>query len=341
MRICDYVCVGVALGLLAGTASNVSAQTFENVGVRAQGMSGAFVAVADDATASWWNPAGLATGTYLSAVLERGRTTEPATPPAEGPAARTTSSTVALAFPALGISYYRLRVSEIAPPATTAVSSENRQDPRKSGTSVRSVAISQFGTTVGQSLGDHLVIGTTLKLLRAGAVVTAPSGTDLLDDADAASVARQTRADVDAGAMANFGHVRLGLTVKNVFEPSFGDEGTDRLTLGRQARVGLAVLSVANGSLEGVTVAADADLTTTATAVGEVRHVAAGAEAWLAKGRLGVRAGASANTVGASRPAASAGVSVAVTPAFHVNASKTMGRDESVTGWSSSVSVSF
>ncbi len=341
MRICKFLCVSVAVGLLTGSASDLSAQTFETVGVRAQGMSGAFVAVADDATASWWNPAGLATGSYLSAVLERGRTTEPATPTAEGPAARSTSSTFALAFPALGISYYRLRVSEIAPPATTAVSSEIRQDQRTSGTSVRAVAISQFGTTVGQSIGEHLVIGTTLKLLRAGAVVASPIGSDLLDEADAADVSRQMRADLDAGAMASFGHVRLGLTVKNIFEPSFGDEGADRLTLGRQARVGLAVLSVPNGSMKGVTVATDADLTTTATAVGEVRHVAAGVEAWLAKGRLGVRAGASANTVGAARPAASAGVSVAVTPAFFVNASRTMGRDESVTGWSSSVSVSF
>ena len=244
MRICEFLCVGVVLGLLAGTASDGSAQTFERVGVRAQGMSGAFVAVADDATASWWNPAGLATGTYLSAVVERGRTTEPVTPTAEGPAARTTSSSFALAFPALGVSYYRLRLGEIAPPASTAVSSEHRQDQRTSGTSVRSVAISQFGTTVGQSLGDHLVIGTTLKLLRAGAVVAAPVGANLLDEADDADVARQTRADVDVGAMANLGHVRLGLTVKNVFEPSFGDEGADRLTLGRQARVGLAVLSV-------------------------------------------------------------------------------------------------
>ncbi len=341
MRICEFLCASLAFGLLAGTASDVSAQTFENIGVRAQGMSGAFVAIADDATASWWNPAGLATGSYLSAVVERGRTTEPVTPTVGGPAARTTSSTMALAFPALGISYYRLRLSEIASPATTAVSSEYRQDQRNSGTRVRSVAISQFGTTAGQSLGNHLVIGTTLKLLRAGAVVVSPDGTDLLDDADAADVARQTRADADVGVMANVGHVRLGLTVKNVFEPSFGDEGADPLTLGRQARVGLAVLSVPNGSLKGVTVAADADLTTTATAVGEVRHVATGVEAWLAKGRLGVRAGASVNTVGASRPAVSTGVSVALTPAFHVNASRTLGRDESVTGWSSSVSVSF
>ncbi len=40
---------------------------------RAQGMGGAFVGVADDATASWWNPAGLATGAYFNVVIEKGQ----------------------------------------------------------------------------------------------------------------------------------------------------------------------------------------------------------------------------------------------------------------------------
>ena len=35
-------------------------------------MSGAFVAVADDATAVWWNPAGLATGPYFNAIRRKG-----------------------------------------------------------------------------------------------------------------------------------------------------------------------------------------------------------------------------------------------------------------------------
>ena len=41
------------------------AQPADAVGVRAQGMGGAFTAVADDATAAWWNPAGLAGGSYF------------------------------------------------------------------------------------------------------------------------------------------------------------------------------------------------------------------------------------------------------------------------------------
>src|SRR5438128_6478424 len=90
------------------------AQHYEDIGTRAQGMAGAFVAVADDATATWWNPAGLASGAYLSAVIERSTLREPATIPSVGPADETRVSGFSLAFPALGLSYYRFRISEIA-----------------------------------------------------------------------------------------------------------------------------------------------------------------------------------------------------------------------------------
>jgi hypothetical protein len=340
MRKCKLLCASLVVALLGGSVRGACAQTFESVGVRAQGMAGAFVAVADDATASWWNPAGLASGAYLSAVIEGGRTTKPRNPPPHGPAARDGFGDFAIAFPALGLSYYHLRISEIAAPGSTAAGAELRQDPG-AGTSVRSVAVNQFSSTVGQSIGEHLVIGSTVKLLRAGAVDDSVNGSAPLDEADALDVPQYTRGDLDMGVMANFGRVRLGLAVKNITEPSFGDEGTDRLTLQRQARVGLALLSVPNGALQGFTVAADADLTSTPTAVGEVRHVAAGLEGWIAKGRVGLRAGVSANTVGELRPAASVGASIALTHAFHVNASAIAGRDESVTGWSTSVSVAF
>jgi hypothetical protein len=340
MSIRKFLCAGALLAVTAGTAGPASAQTFETVGVRAQGMGGAFVAVADDATASWWNPAGLATGAFLSAVIERGRTTEPVDPPSSGPALRTTSGDFAVAFPALGLSYYRLRISEIAGSSSTAAASADRQDPAGAGSSVRSVAVAQLGTTIGQSIGEHFVVGSTLKLLRGGAASASSADSDPLDAADDLDVDRKTRVDLDLGAMASFGHVRVGLAVKNVTEPAFGDAG-NRLALERQARVGLAVLSVAHGAFQGITASADADLTTTKTVVGDVRHVAGGIEGWLANGRLGVRGGVSANTVGDARPAASAGVSVSITRAFRVNASRTQGSDRSVTGWSSSVSVAF
>ena len=63
-----------------------TAQMYELVGTRAQGMGGAFVAVADDATASWWNPAGLASGATVSVVYDRATNTEPKVGPDHGPA---------------------------------------------------------------------------------------------------------------------------------------------------------------------------------------------------------------------------------------------------------------
>ena len=57
-------------------------------------------AVADDATATWWNPAGLAGGAFFSAIVEY------AAPAATGRARG--SGGVSLGFPALGLSYYRL-----------------------------------------------------------------------------------------------------------------------------------------------------------------------------------------------------------------------------------------
>ena len=47
-------------------------EAFECIGTRAQGMGGAFVGVADDASAVYWNPAGLAGGAYFSLASSTG-----------------------------------------------------------------------------------------------------------------------------------------------------------------------------------------------------------------------------------------------------------------------------
>ena len=64
---------------LALAPSLARAQSDDAVGVRAQGMAGAFTAVAEDATATWWNPAGLAGGAYFNAILEVSHLREPPT----------------------------------------------------------------------------------------------------------------------------------------------------------------------------------------------------------------------------------------------------------------------
>ena len=145
-----------------------SAQIFETIGIRAQGMSGAFVAVADDATTTWWNPAGLVSGGYLNVVLEYDRF--------EG-SSLTRARAFSLTVPSMGLSYYRLSLSGMRAPSTTASAATSREDQG---------VLSQYGVTIGQSVGAHLVIASTVKLVRA------------MDE---------TGSDLDAGG---HGHVRSG-----------------------------------------------------------------------------------------------------------------------------------
>ncbi len=145
----------------------------------------------------------------------------------------------------------------------------------------------------------------------------------------------ETEADLDLGTMASFGRTRLGLAVKHASEPKFG-EGVNRLVLRRQVRAGLAV--VARGL---VTVAVDADLTRTATAFGDARHLAAGAEAWLSRRRIGLRGGVSTNTVGEAGTSASTGVSLAVRSRAYIDAALTVGSDRSREGWNLGLRVTF
>src|SRR5262245_6894299 len=103
----------VLLVVLVLASAEALAQPFESVGARAQGMGGAFVAVADDASAVYWNPAGLASGAYLSLVLDR--TTAETNVSADGRAGGRSGWLLALSAPAIGLSYYRLRATTVAP----------------------------------------------------------------------------------------------------------------------------------------------------------------------------------------------------------------------------------
>src|SRR5262245_9122739 len=175
-RLASFVCL---VSFVFLRPSLLSAQIYESIGTRAQGMGGAFVAVADDASTTWWNPAGLIL-TYFSAIVEQSETDFPADAPPAGPASRTEPRSFAVAFPALGLSYYRLRISEIAPAISTETAQAVRQDLGVAGAGVRSFVTNEFGATIGQSLGEHLIIASTLKLVRAGQAFAA-SGS--LDDA--------------------------------------------------------------------------------------------------------------------------------------------------------------
>ncbi len=325
----------VAIALVLGGASWADAQIYEAVGTRAQGMGGAFVAVADDATASWWNPAGLATGKLFSLVIEHGTMEDPAKPPAGGTARRDTSTGFSVAFPALALSYYRLRISEIAPVFPTAGGPPDRQD-------LRSLAVGQYGMTVGESFGSHLVIGSTLKLLRAGtAESSVAGGVNLLDHAADLAVTGDTKTDLDLGAMAALGVARFGVNVKHLRAPSFG-AGAARFEMARQARAGVAVLTEIRGPLlEAATASVDVDLTRTPTVNGDRRHVAAGVETWFAKRRLGLRSGVSVNTIGSKVATGSIGASVAGPSRLTLEAALLFGPDQARNGLNVAMSMTF
>ena len=284
------------------------AQNADAVGVRAQGMGGAFTAVADDSTATFWNPAGLATGAYFNATVEYGRS----------PDNDTDRRGFSLAFPALGVSYYRLPVSEIrAAATTTATSAGSRQDP--GALDVRVVDLSQFGVTAGQSIGRHLVLGSTLKLVRA---------------------AGDSHAGLDVGAMAALGIVRLGVIVRNAREITLG-AGDQAITLTRQVRLGAAVTTTARSGVGGLTVSVDADARQVPSVTGNERRIAAGAEVWTPRRTFGVRAGLSGSTLGEGRRALSAGASVALRTGIYADGQITGGSDVSRRGWGGALRLTF
>jgi hypothetical protein len=286
-------------------STSATAQIYESAGTRAQGMGGAFVAVADDASATWWNPAGIGPGAYFSAIAEYSRL--------EDPAGGLRSAGIAAAFPALGLSYYRVSAVKsgfVAPSPSTAAAGGDRKD---------LVGVDQFGASVGQSVGDHLVVATTLKLLHG---------------------ASHFRGDLDAGAMLLAGRARVGLVVKNVVAPRLG-EGPDAVSLPRQARAGMALAVPGRRWLGETTVAIDADLSRTATVYGDARHLAAGAETWVLNRRAGMRGGMSVNTAGSKDVAGSVGVSVALRSGMFVEGQVTAGADRLRRGWGFGARVTF
>ena len=274
-----------AAGLLL-SASSVHAQPPPRVGVRAAGMGGAFVAVADDASAVYWNPAGLASGAFVSVVVDRNQLFRPEDAP-EGDAP--SGLLFAASMPALGFSYSRTQSDHLT--------------------------AQQFGVTLVQSLRDRLAVGATLYAVHAG--------TD---------TERQTRFDADVGVLASSAVARLGLTVHNLFEPSF-DTSVGQIRRQRQLRGGASLLV-----RQLVTVALDSDFTVADTPKGRWRDLAIGGEMHLLT-RLVARSGVHWNTAGGgahglgAAPVASIGGSVPVSGSLLVDGQVTVGSKNGDRGW--------
>ncbi len=132
------------LGLLTLTVPPALAQT-PAVGVRAAGMGGAFTAVADDGTAPFWNPAGLASGAFVGLTLD------------VNDFDRTSAQFLGLATPPLGLSYFRQKL----PATSTAAQASGRN------ATLETLTVHHAGATVVQSLGDRgLAVGSTIGVVR-------------------------------------------------------------------------------------------------------------------------------------------------------------------------------
>ena len=142
----------MALGITLGAAT-ASAQSFDPVTTRAAGMAGAFVAVTDDASAVYWNPAALASGALFSLLIDRTSAEATLDEPADSRGGSRSGTTLALSTPPFGLAYYRLRSSWISPSPTP-------------GMSVSETLITHHtGATLVHSLAGGLSVGATLKLV--------------------------------------------------------------------------------------------------------------------------------------------------------------------------------
>ncbi len=305
-------------GLLLGTVSLLvpavaAAQGYEAVGVRALGMGGAFVGVADDASATFWNPAGLVTGPVFSAVAELGRGQRDLSPVAPGPGVppgtldgwRQGRSLVALGTWPLGATFYRL-------PSSTArvLTAGPVPPPVGTGAELSRLSTTHVGVNVLHTIVSGLHVGTAIKYVHgsAGFAAIAPAPADPLDAADDLQTSGSSRFDLDAGAVLDLSGVRVGVAVRNLLTPEFDTPvaGT-RLQLPRQVRAGLSVRPA-----PGLTVALDSDLTTVDEPGGEWRSLAFGAEQRFWRDKAAVRGGVRSSTAGPARPVLSAGGSLSL-----------------------------
>jgi len=324
------------LQLLVLVPATASAQIVEGLGSRALGMGGAFVAVANDSSATWWNPGGLADGPFLDAAFS----TSFNEVDERRPAASTSVIGFALTTPPAGFSYYRWRLNEIP----TAEAQPGRED-EQGGIPLRSLSAAQIGVTLVHSLMTGVHAGGTVKYVRGtlrsdlGSVTLPPSALlDRADDLDGGQ--SQQGVDVDLGLLAVKGPIRGGVLVRNLFEIEFeGPDGDEVMRLPRQVRLGAAYDADSRGVP--LMVSLDVDVVRYDTAYGERRVVAFGGEHWFIPRRLAVRGGARFNTVGNETRAVTAGASVGVRTGFYVDGHFVLGGNADEQGWGLAARVSF
>ena len=325
------------------TAGQALGQGFETVGSRALGMGGAFVAVADDATAAYWNPAGLPTGAFFSLLVDHTLTRtrlDPAQP--DAPGADGMGTIVAMSTNAVALSYYRLRVNQIERAILPGASFDPVQRDQWGEATVRSVVTHNVALTSAQMVYEGVSVGSTVRYVYGsyGTGLGNPHSTtgSWLHQAASLTQRGNHKVDLDVGVKLGTQMVQVGLVARNLLQPELKAPDGSAFRLNRQVRAGLAIRP--GGRL---VVAADVDLSRLHTGYGERRNLAVGAEHWFGEW-LGIRGGARVNLEDAAhdhRVVGAFGVSLALTFGVYLDAQLTRGSDQTERGWSIAGRVGF
>jgi hypothetical protein len=289
-------------------------------------MAGAFVAVADDASAVHWNPAGLVHGGPAGMTIgwdrfQFGKSDDPLTLGADR---RSTSFTSLGSWP-VGLSFGRFTNTSVSSAADGSLQVER-------------LRVNQYGLTVLQTLVEGIVVGGTFKYVRGNVASGPASGTTndaALDSLDDVKGKTKHSFDIDAGVMIDMEKLRIGATFKNLRVPKFAEVATPANSLQRQLRMGVAVLPT-----DGLTLAMDIDLDTVDLRGGLRRNIALGGESRLGQ-RMAVRSGVRWSLEGLKRPVVAGGASVVLRPGLWLDGHYSYGRTGEDRGFGAALRAGF
>jgi hypothetical protein len=280
-------------------------------------MGGAFTAIADDTTAFYWNPAGVARGPFLrlgfyggGGFQDWGEMVDRLSSGRPGDGSELGGDRVygfSTAFTVLGL----------------AVSRFTHTSSILEGDSVYSRGLQTWDVAASfvQSLPpDDLIIGGNVRYIRGTVFSSITSASeipsdernagDLIDRAVAGDGATEGEPGIDLGVVYQpRDWIRLGLSARNLNRPTFHGENGEAVALERHARTGVAFFLPWE-----LIVALDVDISRHDTPVVDDgwREVAAGVEKSFADGRIALRGGIRTEVSGGgmSRPGFSGGVGV-------------------------------